>query len=98
MSRNDNVCFSFSCSKRNQIPSRKVPNEWFDDVDVAYDDDDANGDFHDQDKKNLASVILTAPSSEACRLHEPAHRSVVGQTAPVLRPTGFSEKMCFAAP
>ena len=83
MIMSDNVCFSFSCSKHNQIPSRKVPNEWFDDVDVAYDDDDANGDFHDQDKKNLASVILTAPSSQRkSSVSLPFKRNAMAATLP----------------
>ena len=80
---NDNVCFSFSRSNCDQIPSRKVPNEWFDDVDVAYDDDDANDDFHDQDKKNLASVILTAPSSQRkSSVSLPFKRNAMAATLP----------------
>ena len=74
---------SLAQNTNNQIPSRKVPNEWFDDVDVAYDDDDANGDFHDQDKKNLASVILTAPSSQRkSSVSLPFKRNAMAATLP----------------
>lgn len=42
--------------------------------------------------------ILIGPSSEACKLQPPTHRSLVGQTMPQVIPKGLSEKIALAAP
>lgn len=38
------------------------------------------------------------PSSDACKLHPPTHKSLVGHTIPHVNPNGLSEKIALAAP
>jgi hypothetical protein len=42
--------------------------------------------------------MLIAPPSVAAALQPPTQRSEVGQTMPQERPTGLSDRICFAAP
>ena len=48
--------------------------------------------------KCCSPPMLMGPPSVAAALQPPTHKSLVGHTMPHERPTGLSERICFAAP